>query len=504
MNVRRIMRAAAVVGLVGIGAVATARPAPDWPALGHDAQHDAVAVGAGKRPLHVRWSTPVDLAPQYWGTSLLIHYGSPLVTRRNTVVVTVKTGATDGFQLEGHNGATGALVWTATTDYSLPPHGWTPSVGAVLSRGRTLFFPGSGGTILRRASPDRVTSSIRRYAFYGAAAYAADPASFDATVKVTTPLTADKHGTLYFGFTTFGSAPLGLTSGVARMTRSGRGTWTSAATAAGDPTMTQVPYNAAPALSADGRTVYVAVHDASSTGYLVALDSATLTPLSRVRLRDANDSSTLAILADDGSASPTVGPDGDVYYGVLPATSNHFRGWMLHFSADLQTTKTPGAFGWDDTPSIVPAAAVASYAGTSPYLLLTKYNDYAGAGGTGQNRMAILDPSATMVDPISGATVMREVVTVVGPTPDSEFPGNPLAVREWCINTAAVDPTTRSAFVNNEDGKLYRWDLVTGTLAESVVLTPGVGEAYTPTLIGPDGTVYAINDATLFAVDDGS
>jgi len=249
--------------------------------------------------------------------------------------------------------------------------------------------------------------------------------------------------------------------------------------------------------------VYVAVRDGSSTGYLVALDATTLTPLSRVRLRDAKDPSQLAFLSDDGTASPTVGPDGDVYYGVLPATSNHFRGWMLHFSADLQTTRTAGAFGWDDTPSIVPASAVASYAGPSAYLLLTKYNDYAGAGGTGQNRMAILDPFASMTDPISGATVMKEVLTVLGPTADDEFPGNPLAVREWCINTAAVDPVTRSAFVNSEDGKLYRWDLVGGTLADQVTLTSGIGEAYTPTLVGPDGTVYAINNATLFAVDEG-
>ena len=107
-----------------------------------------------------------------------------------------------------------------------------------------------------------------------------------------------------------------------------------------------------------------------------------------------------------------------------------------------------------------------------------------------------------MIDPISGATVMKEMLSVLGPTPDDDFPGNPLAVREWCINTAAVDPTTRSAFVNNEDGKLYRWDL-TGTLADQVVLTPGIGEAYTPTLIGPDGTIYAISNATLFAVDEG-
>jgi hypothetical protein len=54
--------------------------------------------------------------------------------------------------------------------------------------------------------------------------------------------------------------------------------------------------------------------------------------------------------------------------------------------------------------------------------------------------------------------------------------------------------------VNSEDGKLYRWDLATNTLSEVVTLSSGVGEAYTPTVIGPDGTVYAINAAILNAV----
>src|SRR5204862_1064709 len=36
--------------------------------------------------------------------------------------------------------------------------------------------------------------------------------------------------------------------------------------------------------------------------------------------------------------------------------------------------------------------------------------------------------------------------------------------------------------------------------SQQVVLSPGIGEAYTPTAIGPDGTVYAINMSVLSAV----
>jgi len=73
-------------------------------------------------------------------------------------------------------------------------------------------------------------------------------------------------------------------------------------------------------------------------------------------------------------------------------------------------------------------------------------------------------------------------------------------VREWCINSAAVDPVSGAILANSEDGKLYRWDLTTNTLGPGITLSPGIGEAYTPTVIGPDGTVYAINWAILNAV----
>ncbi len=96
---------------------------------------------------------------------------------------------------------------------------------------------------------------------------------------------------------------------------------------------------------------------------------------------------------------------------------------------------------------------------------------------------------------------MNEVITVTGVTPDTQFLAtHPNAVKEWCINSAIIDPSSKCAIVNSEDGKVYRWDFTTNSLTQAVVLTAGVGEAYTPSLVGPDGTVYVINNATIFAV----
>jgi hypothetical protein len=290
-----------------------------------------------------------------------------------------------------------------------------------------------------------------------------------------------------------------LQSGLARVGADGTGTWASAATISGDQAMTEVSISAAPAVSLDGSMIY-AVVDNGNYGYLVAVNSATLAPISRVRLKDPS-SGLDALIFDASSATPTVGPDGDVYFGVLenPFPNHNDRGWLLHYSADLSQTKTPGSFGWDDTASVVPASLVPSYTGTSTYLLMTKYNNYCGIGnGNGHNEIAILDPNATEHDPIIPSTlVMNEVLTHEGVTPDPDCPGG---VKEWCINTAAIDPFTKSVLANSEDGNLYRWDLTTNTFTQVITLSSGIGEAYTPTVIGADGTAYAINDAILDAI----
>jgi hypothetical protein len=193
-----------------------------------------------------------------------------------------------------------------------------------------------------------------------------------------------------------------------------------------------------------------------------------------------------------------------VYYGILenPFFSNGLKGRLLHFNKELTVQKTSGAFGWDMMPTVVPKSSVPGYLGTSSYLLLCKYNNYVEGGGDGINKLGILDPNDTQLDPRTNVPIMKEILTVPCPTPDlgNRDVNHPNAVREWCINTCVVDYVGRCALAGAEDGVLYRWDFVSGQLTESIRLSPGVGEAYTPTIVGPTGIVYAINNATLFAI----
>ena len=484
---------------------------PPWSGYASDPQHSALGAVATQSLARIRWSTQVDLAPQYSSGALLIHYGSPVISAHNTVIVPVKTGAAGGFRVDAHDGFNGVLLWSMTSAYVLPPHNWVPSFSGCLTAANRFYAPQSGGRLLFRDNVDNGSGASGTVVFYGAAAYALAPATYDSVVRINTPLTADAAGNVYFGFIVSGVNGAALTSGIARVAPDGTGTWVAANAAAGDTAIGQVAMNCAPALSPDGSTLYIAVNTppvsgVRQAGYLLALNSTTLATVAKVLLMDPLDpSNTPAWVSDDSTASPTIGPDGDVYYGVLEGSgvTHNLRGWLLHFDAALAVSKAPGAFGWDDTVSIVPRALLPSYAGPSSYFIATKYNNYAGIGtGDGTNRVAILDPNQTQADPVTGTVpVMKELLTKLGPTPDAgEVASFPAAVMEWCINTAAVDPLTSSILVNSEDGKLYRWHLPSNQFTESILLTSGYAEAYTPTLIGPDGAVYAINTAVLFCI----
>jgi len=478
---------------------------PAWSGFGRNAQHDAIS-GIATQPLNrILWRTGVDLAPQYSTAGYLFyHYGSPVITAKNTVILPVKSEAADVYRFEARSGTTGTQIWSVPSDYIMPAHRWTPSYNLTLTGSNRIYAPGAGGKVYYRDDADSATATTQTLVFYGDAKYAADKVLMNASVFINTPITADAQNNIYFGFIAVPGSPLGLNSGFVRIAADGKATWVVVAGMTDDASIVKPATNSAPAISADQKTLYVVVNGDAATGvrqagYLLALDSTTLAVESRVRLMDPQEKAA-AFISDDSTASPTIGPDGDVYIGVLETTVNahNQRGWMLHFNADLSQTKLPGSFGWDDTASIVPTSMVPGYRGASPYLIMVKYNNYARSGsGDSKNRIAILDPNTSQKDSISEQQVMTEVLTILGATPDPNWPGG---VYEWCINTAAVDPFTRSIVVNSEDGYLYRWDLATNTLSERIRLTSGLGESYTPTAIGADGAVYAINNAVLFAI----
>ena len=472
-----------------------------------NAQHTSVYAAPAQNLNKIKWSTTIDFNP-----TSLAHYGSPLVTDSNTVLVPVKT-ASDGFRVDAFNGTTGALKYVTATDYILPTHSWVPVYNPTIatgSFGTRMYFAGAGGTVWHIDNPDSNTpgAPVREVFYTNLATYNANAAAYNSTIFINTPITVDTAGNIYFGFRVQGTAPAPLNtsqSGIARLDPSGNGIYVLANTAVSDATgSNQVSHNLAPALSNDGSTLYVVLRGPNNN-YLVGLNSTSLATKYSVVLKDPRNG-TRARVSDDGTASPMVAPDGDVYFGVLvTVSSNGSRGFLLRFSGDLSVVKTPGAFGWDYTPGIVPASMVPSYTGNSPYLLFSKYNDYPFADGTGVNRVALLDPNATQIDPhpsAAGLLEMREILTVIGPTPDpgpdpSAFPN---AVKEWCINAPAVNPATQSVYFTSEDGRSYRWNLVTNTLDQAVVMTPGFLEPYVPTVIGPDGTVYTLNGGTLFAL----
>src|SRR5580704_11883182 len=464
--------------------------------------------------------TSQDLGRVKWTTSLnsntggsASRYASPVITAANTVIAPSQING-GAFQLNAFTGSTGASLYALSTDYVAPTSSITPVYQPVLvanASGTRLYYPGAGGTILYIANPDSATpgTPVRQVFYTTLSDYQTREASFNSTVFINTPLTADANGDVFFGFRVQGTAPspLGTQDGFARIDANGNGTYVLAGTAAADSAVSHDAQNSAPALSNDGTTVYFAAKSATNDNYayLVGLDSTALTTKYRVLLTDPRNGNGAGVV-DGSTASPVIGPDNDVYFGTMANPDNGSRGFLLHFTSDLTTTKTPGAFGWDNTPAVVSSSMVTSYAGSATYLLLSSYNDYVGqVDGQGVNKVALLDPTATETDSHSssnGLSVMREVLDANGPTPDpanqnSTFPS---AVLPWLGNAFAVNAATKTVILPSSDGNLYRWNVSTNSISQFLNLGAAGAQQNVPTVIGPDGSTYTINGSTLVSV----
>jgi outer membrane protein assembly factor BamB len=69
---------------------------------------------------------------------------------------------------------------------------------------------------------------------------------------------------------------------------------------------------------------------------------------------------------------------------------------------------------------------------------------------------------------------------------------------EWCVNAPAID-ANGTVYVNSEDGYAYVLDQG-GHLVSRLFLQLAVGAAYTPIALGPDGRIYAQNNGVLFVL----
>jgi hypothetical protein len=164
-----------------------------------------------------------------------VHYGSPVSTPANTVIIPVKTGASSGFEVTARSGANGSLLWTQSSDYTLPPYSWLPPFGPALTPSNRLYFPGNGGTVYFMNDPDSPNATISgQLAFYGLANYQANPGAYNSTVMIDTPITADNAGNIYFGFMVTGSNPSNLVGGGgARIDANGNGSFNGTISAPG-------------------------------------------------------------------------------------------------------------------------------------------------------------------------------------------------------------------------------------------------------------------------------
>ena len=517
-----------VASLALAGSLSAVAFGQGWLCYGGNAQHSGNFMGSSQSASLIQWQVPLDGDRNYYGGEVLAHYAAPMVTPLNTVVYgyrydTTVNGATnyDNWSVYGRKGADGSLVWNFTTDYSAAviwPNDWTSvfpitlfQLGSSVLRG--VAAAGGGGSVLVRMSADANDGEPKRVVFYTTAADYKKNASAYAPVKIDTPLTSDKKGNVYFGYEVDGSVPANLnrlgSGGIAKVNLlTGVSSFIPANAMGVDSSLSRSAINAAPALTPDGNSIYVAM--TGGNPWLVKLSTKDLSTQASVHMIDPSIAGANVSLINESSASPMIGPDGHVFMGVFGNQWRESHGWMVQYDANLNANDSKGnrwptgAFGWDDTATVVPASIVPSYTGKASYLILTKYNNYdmgGDPGADGSNKIAVLDPTSNdkTTDRQSGIPVMNEVITVLGVTKTGDS-AHPNAVNEWCINSAAIDVNHKSAIINSEDGHMYRWSFVTNSLTEGLSLAPATGEAYTETAIGPDGQLYVINNTILFAI----
>jgi Viral BACON domain len=471
----------------------------------------------------------------------------------------------------------GQLVqaWTYITDWVPEPNaansndgfagleGWEPVFHPV-DADNFLYVPGAAGTVWKVDKTTGVSASFIN-------PFAANASVTGANTFVAGPLTADANGNIYYNViqlnlagnpwdqndvagawlvkiapddsfivATFASITPGAPAGTS-LTCPGTFfdqvpqpafPWPPAPNAVAPPFPSacgsQRPgINVAPAVSADGSTVYTVsrAHFDNLESYLLAVNTADLSPKWQASLQsrlsdgcgvllpiaaqgvtnEANSclfGATVGVdpttntpgsgmVIDQASSSPTVLPDGSVVFGALD-NYNFSRGHLFRFDS-LGNYLGAYAFGWDSTPGFWVHDNTFSVVIKDNHYPSTSYCNDNGASGVcvptspGPYYITQLDANLNIEWQFQSTTI------------DADHPNG----YEWCINMPAID-MLGNVYVNSEDGNVYELpQSFTGIFTApsgKLFLNSAIGAAYTPISIGPDGKLYTQNNGQLFVI----
>lgn len=547
---KRLLLAAAALGLFAAFPVAAAEPEGGWAQWGRTPQHGGgspiVAQPLSAILADVVYDPFVEQMKAEGGGDLFAHYAVALADDSGVYMV-FKSGVYQGFgnwdlltwsvkKLQWIGGRL-EVVWTFDSDWKPEPlemTGWEPVFLPAMS-GDDLWVPGLGGTVFQ-VSKETGLQRARLNPF----------PDLDVSRYVAGGLAVGPDGSVVYDVV----APVNLFRPVAeswliklepggRASRVDFATLVPGAPGAADPcqgsfaqsqrpwppSTTAVPptsacgaqrpgINVVPAVAPDGTIYVVSRADlADRYAYLVAVHP-DLTPAWTASWRGIlNDGCGVLLLNDDSNlgcrsgANPGVDPAtndrpagrvndaGTASPVVLPDGSilvgtassyNFFRGHLFKFS-DSGGVLATYDFGWDLTP------AVFSHDGT--YSILLKDNHYTSSDADAYYFVTSLDSSLTpewsfrATNTQNCARQPDGAVVCVDDHPEGF---------EWCVNQPAVD-ASGTVYLNSEDGTLYGFDR-SGAVVGQIFLDTALGAAYTPVSIGPDGILWAQNNGHLFAV----
>jgi Bacterial Ig-like domain (group 3) len=547
---------------------AFAQSSAAWPQWGQNPQHTGYLAVAGQA-LQGKLSDQLfdPFTSQEMAESkgaLLMHYQVPLVNGNN-VFMMFKTGTYNSCDppgsgqpfpcgpndwntevwnetdLQWQNGQL-VPVWNFVTDWTPVPNdytlgGWEPLFQPALAL-TYVYVPGAGGTVYQL---DQMTGMVlQQINPFGTEE---DPTKF-----VAGGLTADNQGNIYYNVIQVVLAwPWDsnvVNSWIVEVGTDGStstATYTSLlpnapTTCLGTFTESQLPWppsadavppnrscgsqrpglNIAPAISADGSTVYTVSrgHFWGRASYLLALNTADLSLQWSTSLTGLLDDGCNVLLPPDGqpdgcsiygatgldptqntlgagivsdqaSASPMVAPDGSIFFGANDAY-DYGRGHLLKFSS-TGIYQTSYNFGWDTTPAIYP--------NNGTYSVVLKDNHYNnGSYCSSPTWCPPAPPGPYYITQLDSNLIPQWQFK--DPTTNKQHPDG----YEWCANALAVD-VNGVVYGDNEDGNLYAIQQG-ATPVQNIFLERAINAGYTPTSIGGDGTIYAENAGHMIAVGD--